>query len=152
SRGALSSEGQEPLIARLIDIYRIDPDAGVHGASEWALRQWKQQGRLQAADIALSRLKDRGQRRWYVNGQGQTLVLVEGPVEFRLDSPPGEPERDSAEPPNLRPTPRSFAIATKEVSVEQYEQFIREYPQFDLERSNLRKNSPKPDGPMISVN
>ncbi len=151
SRGALSSGEREPLIARLLDLYRNDPDAGVHGASEWALRQWKQQEQLQAADAELSQLKDPGQRRWYVNGQGQTLVLVDGPVEFRMGSPPSELERDSDETPHRRSIPRRFAIAAKEVSVEQYERFTREYPQFDLERSYLHKNSPKPDGPMVAV-
>ena len=34
---------REPLIAKLLDLYRNDPDAGIHGAAEWALRQWKQQ-------------------------------------------------------------------------------------------------------------
>jgi len=151
SGGGLSSGEQEPLIARLLDLYRNDPDAGVHGASEWALRQWRQQEQLQAADAQLSQLKDRGQRRWYVNGLGQTLVLVEGPVEFRMGSPPSDSEQDSDETPHRRSISRRFAIATKEVSVEQYERFTREYPEFDLERSYLHKNSPKPDGPMVAV-
>ena len=38
-------------------------------------------------------LKDRGGRRWYVNGQGQTFALIEGPVAFRMGSPPTETER-----------------------------------------------------------
>ena len=147
----LSSGEQEPLIARLLDLYRNDSDAGVHGASEWALRQWKQQEQLQAADAELGQLKDRGRRRWYVNGQGQTLVLVEGPVEFRMGSPPSESERDSDETPHRRSIPRRFAIAAKEVSIDQYERFTREYPHFNLELSSLHKNSPNPDGPMISV-
>src|SRR5690349_19966673 len=86
SRGAISSGEQEPLIARLHGLYRNDPDAVVHGASECALQGWKQQEHFQAADAQLGWLKDRGRRRWYVNGQGQTLVLVEGPVEFRMGS------------------------------------------------------------------
>jgi formylglycine-generating enzyme required for sulfatase activity len=151
SRGGLSSGEQEPLVARLLDLYRNDPDAGVHGASEWALRQWKQQEQIEAADTELSQLKDRGRRRWYVNGQRQTLALVEGPVDFRMGSPTSEPDRDSDETPHRRSIPRRFAIAAKEVSVEQYERFTREHSQFFLERSNLDKNSPKPDGPMIAV-
>ena len=38
-------------------------------------------------------LKDRGDRRWYVNGQGQTFAVIEGPVEFLMGSPPTEPDR-----------------------------------------------------------
>ena len=65
------------------------------------------------------RLKDRGERRWYVNGQGQTFAVIDGPVEFRMGSPPTEPER----PPRTSPSPasiipRRFAIAAKEVTVD----------------------------------
>ena len=57
----------EPLIAKLRDIYRNDPDAGIHGAAEWALRQWKQQEKLKAIDAELKNVRDWGERRWYVN-------------------------------------------------------------------------------------
>ena len=30
---------REPLIGKLLDFYRNDPDAGIHGAAEWTLRQ-----------------------------------------------------------------------------------------------------------------
>ena len=39
------------------------------------------------------KVKDWGDRRWFVNGQGQTFAVIEGPVEFRMGSPPTEPER-----------------------------------------------------------
>ena len=48
-------------------------------------------------DAELRKLKDRGNRRWYVNSQGQTFAVIEGPVEFRMGSPPTEPERLSYE-------------------------------------------------------
>ena len=43
------------------------------------------------------KLKDWGERRWYVNGQGQTFAVIEGPVEFRMGSPPTEPERNGTD-------------------------------------------------------
>ena len=43
--------------------------------------------------LDLKKLKDRGNRRWYVNSQGQTFAVIEGPVEFRMGSPPTEPDR-----------------------------------------------------------
>ena len=39
------------------------------------------------------KVKDWGERRWFVNGQGQTFAVIEGPVEFRMGSPPTETER-----------------------------------------------------------
>ena len=89
----LSPGEREPLIGKLLDLYRNDPDSGIHGAAEWTLRQWKQQEKLKELDAELMKLKDWGERRWYVNGQGQTYAVIEGPVEFRMGSPPTEPER-----------------------------------------------------------
>ena len=59
---------REPLIPKLLDLYRNDPDTGIHGAAEWILRQWKQDDTLEAADAELSQLKDPGRaalvRQW----------------------------------------------------------------------------------------
>ena len=51
---------RQPLIPKLLDLYRNDPDAGIHGSAEWVLRQWKQDDTLEAADAELSQLKDPG--------------------------------------------------------------------------------------------
>jgi hypothetical protein len=87
----LSLGERVPLIDRLLDLYRDDPDAGIHGAAEWTLRKWGQQEKLRAADAELVKLKDRGSRRWFVNGQGQAFAQIDGPVEFRLGSQPMSP-------------------------------------------------------------
>ena len=57
------------------------------------------------------KVKDRGERRWYVNGQGQTFAVIEGPVEFRMGSPPTETERIAGTSPRGGCVPRRFAIA-----------------------------------------
>ena len=151
---ALISPGAlDPLIAKLLDLYQNDPDAGIHGAAEWTLRQWKQEEKL-AAQAELSKLKDKdkGARRWFVNSQGQTFAVIDGPVEFRMGSPPDEPDRDADETPHTRVIPRRFAIAFKEVTVEQYQRFVQDgNSQFRLARSYLDKYSPDPNGPMIGV-
>src|SRR5262249_59151996 len=92
--------------------------------------------------------KGRGDRRWYVNGQGQTFALIEGPIEFRMGSPPDEPNRFPAETPHRRVIPRRFAIAIKEVTVEQYREFVTENPGVDHARNRL---SPDLKGPMNGV-
>ena len=75
---------------------------------------------------SLTKLKDRGERRWFVNGQGQTFAVIEGPVEFRMGSPPTEPKRNvTTETPRRMVIPRRFAIAAKEVTVEQWQRFER---------------------------
>ena len=89
----LSPGEREPLIGKLLDLYHNDPDAGIHGAAEWILRKWGQQDKLKEVDAELMKIKDWGKRRWFVNGQGQTFAVIEGPVEFRMGSPPNEPNR-----------------------------------------------------------
>jgi serine/threonine protein kinase/formylglycine-generating enzyme required for sulfatase activity len=149
----LSTGEREPLIAKLLDLYRNDPDAGIHGAAEWALRKWGQQDKLKEVDAQLMKVKDWGNRRWFVNGQGQTFAVIEGPVEFRMGSPPNEPDRRPEEVPRRWIIPRRFAVATKEVTVEQYQRFTKNMP--DHGRSVESENvnwSPGNSGPQVGLN
>ncbi len=146
----LSPGERGPLTAKLIDLYRNDPDSGIHGAAAWTLRQWKQQEKLKEMDVQLMTQKDRGDRRWFVNSQGQTFAVIEGPVEFRMGSPPTEPDRDSVhEIPHRQIIPRRFAIAAQEVSVKQYQAFVKENP--GLNHAQNSRYSPDPEGPMNKV-
>ncbi len=147
----LSPTEREPLMAQLLEAYRTDPDAGVHGAAEWTLRRWRQEETLKKVDAQLQRLKDRGDRdrRWYVNSEGQTLAVIEGPVEFSMGSPLSEPGRYSEETPHRQPINRRFAIATKEVTVEQYQRFLKENPK--IAPLEIDTHSPEPTGPMNAM-
>ena len=42
----LSPGEREPLTTKLLDLYRNDPDSGIHGAVAWTLRQWEQKEKL----------------------------------------------------------------------------------------------------------
>ncbi len=99
--------------------------------------------KLKEIDARL-RGKDTGGR-WYINGQGQTFVLVEGPVEFRMGSQPEELGRDPDETPYRALIPRTFAMASKEVSVEQYQEFLEQNP--TIHRLTIGRCSPDPTGP-----
>ena len=151
----LSPTEREPLIGKLLDLYRNDPDSGIHGAAEWTLRQWTQQEKLKELDAELMKVKDWGHRRWYVNGQGQTYAVIEGPVEFRIGSPPTETERTPGnEPPRRMRIPRRFAIAAKEVTVEQFQRFLKQggitIDRYQVSASFLSRYSPDPEGPWIN--
>jgi formylglycine-generating enzyme required for sulfatase activity len=142
----MSTSDREPLTAKLLDLYRNDPDSGIHGATAWTLRQWGQRERLTAIDAELGKLKDRGDRRWFVNSQGQTFAVIEGAVEFQMGSPPTEPDRNADEIPHRRIIPRGFAIAATEVSVEQYQRFMKQSP--GIADLSPNKYSPHASGPM----
>ena len=143
----LSPGEREPLIGKLLDLYHNDPDSGIHGASAWTLRRWYQEEKLEEIDTELTKLNEWGDRRWYVNKQGQTFAVIEGPVEFLMGSPSSEPDRNaSKEILHRRIIPRRFVIAAQEVSVEQYQRFMKQNPGVaDIETD---KYSPDRKGPM----
>ncbi len=134
------------VIDDLIELYRNDPNAGIHGAAEWTLRRWRLEDKLAAIDEELKKLKDQGDRRWYVNGEGQTFVVIDGPVEFMMGSPVIDPDRDLDETWHRLRINRRYAIATKEVTVEQYQRFLEDSPK--IARLDIDRHSPEPTGPM----
>jgi serine/threonine protein kinase/formylglycine-generating enzyme required for sulfatase activity/tetratricopeptide (TPR) repeat protein len=152
------SEGERgPLAARLLDVYRDDPDAGVHGAAAWTLRQWGMKDKLATIDAELMKRKDPGGRRWYVNGQGQTFAIIAGPVAFPMGSPPDEPDRAKGgtdRSPRRMTIPRQYAIASTEVTIPAFQRFLTKTAismrRYNLDASFLVTHSPDPDGPWIA--
>jgi formylglycine-generating enzyme required for sulfatase activity len=154
----LPASERQALVARLVQAYRDDPDAGLHGAIEWLLRQWKEPANLPRLMNHRPTGKGSGAPTWYVNGQGQTFTVIAGPVEFLMGSPEQEPDRSPAENRHRRRIPRSYALGTKEVTVAEFRRFLNANPEikqaFDAEgqaAAYLQKYSPAPDGPIILV-
>jgi formylglycine-generating enzyme required for sulfatase activity/tRNA A-37 threonylcarbamoyl transferase component Bud32 len=154
-----------PLVKKLLDWYREDPDAGIHGAIDWLLRHGKEGPANRPLDWGCAKELERidgeiarasrvalapGGRRWFVNGQGQTFTLIHGPVEFRMGSPLWEPDRVGGnEKPHRRVIPRSYAIMTRPVTVAQWQRFMKDRP--NVPRAFLKRYSPEPGGPIIAV-
>ncbi|MBI1915397.1 MAG: SUMF1/EgtB/PvdO family nonheme iron enzyme [Planctomycetes bacterium] len=108
------------LVPRLLALYRDDPDPGIHGATGWLLRQWQQQDKVEAIDVA-SRERQRPEtRRWYVNGQGQTMVIV----------PPGEFETVEGGKRQKVRIEHRFALAAREVTVAEFRRFHKDHQYF----------------------
>ena len=155
--GSFKSEDMSPqelqrLSTKLMRILRDDPDAGIHGAVEWTLRQWRQQEKFKEA-IADRALDGRRDRRWFVNSQGQAFAVVDGPDEFQMGSPDSEPERSAdTEPVRRIAIPRRYAIATKEVTIEQFQKFVEsDNEKFDMPTGTLKQHSPSQDGPWLGA-
>jgi serine/threonine protein kinase/formylglycine-generating enzyme required for sulfatase activity len=110
---------REALTPRLLELYRDNPDPGMHGAAGWLLRQWGQQGKVEGIDRELATGQVEGPRQWYVNHQGQTFVLV----------PPGEFETDDAGPDERVKVrvERRFALAAREVTVAEFLRFRKDH-------------------------
>jgi eukaryotic-like serine/threonine-protein kinase len=156
----LPAEVRGPLLQKLLGWYRDDPDPGIHGAIDWLLRHgtegpedrpldWGQAKALEKIDDSLRRQGPDEKRRWYVNGHGQTLVLIPGPVEFPMGSPPSDPERGKDERRHLCRIPRSFAIASKPVTVADFERFLKARP--DVGHNVSKRSSPEPAVPISGV-
>ena len=106
------------------------------------MRTWKQEGWLKRVNSEWAKDKEQGERRldgirqmlaqdrgktpqWFVNGQGQTMVVIPGPVEFVMGSPVTESGRWEEETQHRKRISRTVAIAAKSVTVEQYAQFFK---------------------------
>ncbi len=129
---------RKAFLPKLQEMYRTASDPGFHAATEWLLRQWKEEAwlketnqawagdkqqqlkRLEGIEQELKKETSKEERRWYVNGEGQTLVVIPGPVVFMMGSPPTEKYRTEGEAQHWRRIGRSFAIASKPVTVEQF--------------------------------
>jgi formylglycine-generating enzyme required for sulfatase activity len=172
----LGTDTRRSLMVRLQAIYRTHPDPGLHAAVDWLLRRWGFAEWLKRIDreLAVQPVLEYGlcinpkplqtlvsllapprasERQWYVNSQGQNLAMISGPVEFLMGSPSQEPNRTPDCFSHRKRIPRSFAIASKEVTVAEFMQFWRERkPDLNWsEHSGRHKWSPHLDGPMIGV-
>jgi formylglycine-generating enzyme required for sulfatase activity len=145
----LSPEARNDLLPMLGDEYRHSEDPGIHSAVEWLLRRWDQKAWIEktnkewaedkpAKENALSRIADalktengNATPRWYVNGQGQTMVVIPGPGEFMMGSPDTEAGRVGNEQLHRRHIGRTFAIAAKPVT---FEEFLRFRKAFEYEK------------------
>jgi hypothetical protein len=123
------------LLPLLLQLYRNDPDPGIHGAAEWLLRQWQAAKELKEIDKRLATGKVEGKRRWYINRQGQTMMIIPKPGVFWM----GEGKER-----HRRRIGRSFAIASKEVTVRQFLRF-RQSHRYD------KQYAPSRDCPVTMV-
>jgi formylglycine-generating enzyme required for sulfatase activity len=125
---------RESFAAELQELYRTARDPGLHASAAWLLRQWKQDQWLHQVDqewaedkkhrqerirdIVANLVKEQGQAlpQWYVNSQGQTMVVIPGPVEFLMGS--RDPGMESTQ--HRHRIRRPFAISATPVTQGQY--------------------------------
>jgi serine/threonine protein kinase/formylglycine-generating enzyme required for sulfatase activity len=151
---AWSADGKKLLVERLQQMYRTAADPGLHAAAEWLLRQWHEEAWLEQTDEACAkgevaggewRVDGKGkltpppatrqrQPGWYVNGQRQTMVVIPRPVEFVMGSASTEADRRSDEQQHKRRIGRSFAIAAKPVTKEQFLRFSPKFSHVQMRR------------------
>ncbi len=143
---------REDMVLKLLALYREDADAGIHGAASWLLRHFGRRTKVEEIDEHLKescaqrleqirrecmRDQDNCGSRWYVNGQGQTMVIV----------PPGKFERGSPKDDNKRVqvlVDHRFSLAASEVTVVEFLRFRKEH-------AYSKDFAPTPDCPVHMV-
>jgi serine/threonine protein kinase/formylglycine-generating enzyme required for sulfatase activity len=137
----LPAETRDKAIAHIKEIYRSDPDAGVHSSAEWTLRQWGQLDHIKriSADLVVhtsGTIKEaplpEARAGWYVNRFGQTFAIIQGPGQIQMGSPPSEVDRNKredeySEKQHFVSTAYKFAFATKEVTEEEFAKFLADW-------------------------
>jgi serine/threonine protein kinase/formylglycine-generating enzyme required for sulfatase activity len=131
-------DGQrDEIIPKLLAIFDKESDAGVHSAAQWLLRKWHCEDILNAAvdrlstnEIERKRNGSYEQRRWYINRQGQTFVVVDATRPFLIGSPDSEHGPDIFNETQQRRTiGRHYAIAVTPVTIEKFRRFQLERPE-----------------------
>ena len=163
SDGELPPTARTALSPKLQALYRSDADPGLHAAAEWLLRQWKQEAWLKQVNEDWAKDRKRREKclqgiqqlakkdkektppQWYVNGQGQTMVVIPGPVEFVMGSPTTEAGRVPNENQQRRRIGRTFALAAKSVTLAEYQRFDPGYG------GDIRQWSPTGDCPVLGT-
>jgi formylglycine-generating enzyme required for sulfatase activity len=127
--GAVAPDDRRRLDEWLLDNYERHPDAGLHAAIAWLVRvAWGDQegARLLDRIDAEACRAGPGERCWAVNGEGQTLTRVRGPVVFVMGAPPDEsPGRFPGQPetPHEVRIDHSFAVGSQLVTLGQFRRF-----------------------------
>jgi len=158
-KDAWSPEVKKRVVRQLQEIFRSSDNAGLHAAAAWLLGQWHEESWLRQTDTTWA--KDREQRgkrlaiigdglskssstggappgeksQWYVNIQGQTMVVIPGPIELMMGSPPTEAGRQVLaqaiqlldESQHKKRIGRTFAIAACPVTMAEYLRFDKNY-------------------------
>jgi hypothetical protein len=160
------SEERNRVIEKMRDLFRTSNDPGLHAAAEWLLGQWNQNSWLRRQDQEWaidevnrdkrlehirreSALEKAGRApEWYVNCQGETMVVLPGPMEFKMGSPSKETGHFENELLHRRRIGRTFAIAAKPVTVEQ---FLRFRQDFRKDKRFVARYAPTDDCPVHGI-
>jgi serine/threonine protein kinase/formylglycine-generating enzyme required for sulfatase activity len=142
------------VVPQLLAWYRNDPDAGLHGAVAWLLTKWGYRQEIKKLDKEFSahqksKIKNALSPTWFVNGQVQSFTVIPGDVDFVMGSPRAEAGRQDGpqgewEFQHKKSIARTYAIATHEVTVEQFLRFRKNH-QYD------RPSAPTADCPVNKV-
>jgi formylglycine-generating enzyme required for sulfatase activity len=126
------------VVTTFLDWYGNNPDAGIHAAIQWLFRSAQRNGnpiptfaqqaaKLDSIDKGLQGVSA-DNHGWSINSAGHTMVTIAG-GEFIMGSPGYEVGRFKDEIQHRVRIPRTFAVAQCEITIEQFERFLDNYPE-----------------------
>ena len=156
------SPAERAALIPVVRTHYAHDDAGLHAAGEWLLRKWGdgpwltaeaqnrgrepvRRARLDALATEFAPRAGPLAPRWYVTGEGQTMVAVRGPVEFTAGSPKGEIGRLESEAQHPKRIGRSFAISSTLTTISQFDKLDAGAHSRDLPQAFKRS----PDLPVV---
>ena len=121
---ALATPMKSTVMARARVLYLEDPDPGVHSAAELLLRRFGDLGIIERMQSELENAASNNPGvRWVLGPNEHTFVVLPGPLEFRMGVSPDEGEFYGSPVLHYRKIDRSILVATKEVTLEQFQRF-----------------------------
>ncbi|HVA49029.1 MAG TPA: SUMF1/EgtB/PvdO family nonheme iron enzyme [Pirellulales bacterium] len=118
---SLAAGPRTTVIETAAALYEGDPDPGVHAAADFLSRRWNDVDRLGDLTANHADPPQSSKPAWYVDHHGHTMVVIPGPVTFEMGPQPDESGHyEHNEKLHLERIGRRFAVASKEVAVEQF--------------------------------
>jgi formylglycine-generating enzyme required for sulfatase activity len=123
----LNDRDRQKLMAGVLRLYQTNPDAGVHSACCWLLKNRLDAAhKVDAADEAL-RGTPHASRQWYVGPNGHSFAVFRGTRKFEMGSPAEELSREDDESIRNHSIDYGFAIGTTEVTIAQCRKYRERY-------------------------
>ena len=135
----LSAADRSAILDAVRRLFNSDPDSGVHAGAEWLLRHWDRAAELDELTRALAGRPPIGN--WFVNHQGQTMVVVRDPNVSEEESPGSKAHREPGTVRQDRLNGRRFAISAHEVTIEEFRRFKPDHDYASIVTPGIRARS-----------
>ena len=129
----ISGANRAKVVELARKLYLDDPAPGVHSAAELLLARLAETETLAQCDTQLRQSDKRSEGKdWVLGPNGHTFAILRGPLRFRMGSPNEEEGREGPiENAHERRIDRTLAVATTEVTFDQFHKFQSQRQQKD---------------------
>jgi hypothetical protein len=139
------SRGTRQEILQFCDaLFKDSPDQTERSAAEWLMTRWGRSANLSPTGDRAAPRAPQTDRNWWRTSEGHVMRNVDAPVSFVVGSPPPEYGREDNETMKDETIRQPFAISVHEVTVAQYNAYLRDIGENERTRT--------PEKPASKVN